>query len=179
MNFRQQGAVLRRKIRPDWTRINMAQASLLPQQKRIEDERDYQNRLYDLNERNFKRNFALSREALDEQKKRAKKAEQLGYANLGLSAVGGLAREYADSDLNSAKDMAKPVLQNATRAVGSAADAATKATPDTGFLSKLASSDPVESVKKPLTEGFDLASQGLGALYQNTLGKVVDWIFKE
>lgn len=188
MSIRQIGAVARRRLRPDWTEINRAQASFLPEQRRIEDDIKYRDKLFNQEQSNFERNYALSREELNNQKKQQRKAEQMGYANLGLTALGGAAQIYSDYDTASAKNAlnaaktVRPALEGATTAtktVATAADAgrATVAADKGGFLSSIANSDTVNAIKKPVSGALDYATQGVSSLYTNAIAPAVSWLF--
>lgn len=112
MPLTQLGAVQNRRIKPRNVDIINAQTPYLPQIYRRRQDREYANKMYNLelqglqqareleqqrlgqNESIAQRNYELAQKAQDEQEKQAKKARRIGYADLGLRGLTGLANLY-------------------------------------------------------------------------------------
>jgi len=104
MALEQLRAVMNRKIRPKYVDAINAQTPYLPSLYQQKADTEYQNKLYDQNERNLaqqteisNRNYGLAQDQLEANKDQAKKARKLGYANIGLGAATGLANLYQAS----------------------------------------------------------------------------------
>ena len=119
MALNQMRAVTNRRLRPNYVAAINAQTPYLPQiyQRKYDDE--YRSKLYDQQERSLaqqsdiaQRNEALGWANLDEQRKQRKKAQNLGYANMALGGLTGLANLYqATKPLSGLGDVA-PELSN-------------------------------------------------------------------
>jgi hypothetical protein len=108
MALNQMRAVTNRRIKPNIVSAINAQTPYLPQLYQQKEDTAYKTKLYDQNERSMalnerglsqagdiaKRNEALAYKQLDEQKDQNKTAKRLGYANIGMGGLTGLAGLY-------------------------------------------------------------------------------------
>ena len=104
MALNQMQAVMNRRFRPKYVDMINAQTPYLPQLYQRKADTAYQDKLYNQNERSLaqagdiaRRNEALAYKQLDEQKDQNKKARRLGYANVAMGGLGGLASLYQAS----------------------------------------------------------------------------------
>ena len=104
MALNQMQAVMNRRFRPKYVDMINAQTPYLPQLYQRKADTAYQDKLYNQNERSLeqagdiaRRNEALAYKQLDEQKDQNKKARRLGYANMAMGGLGGLASLYQAS----------------------------------------------------------------------------------
>jgi len=127
MALNQMGAVTNRRLKPNYVSAINAQTPYLPQLYQQKEDKAYQSKAFDQNERSLDlnkqgleqqntfalRNEALQQDALDQQKKQNKTAKNLGYANMALGGATGLASLYQSSKplINSIPDLSG-VTQN-------------------------------------------------------------------
>jgi hypothetical protein len=113
MPLRQQRAVTGKRYRPGYDEMIWAQTPYLRPLKRLKEEEKYREKTFGLEKKRLKlkedelREYEeqskireeLEKQALEEQKKQARKARYISLSNLGLTAGLGLAREefFADS----------------------------------------------------------------------------------
>jgi len=123
----QMGAVTNRRLKPNYVSAINAQTPYLPQLYQQKEDKAYQEKAFGQQERSLDlskqgleqqnsfniRNEALARDALDQQKKQNKTAKNLGYANMALGGVSGLASLYQGSQplMDSIPDLSS-VTQN-------------------------------------------------------------------
>jgi hypothetical protein len=108
MALDQMRAVSNRRIRPKIVDAINAQTPYLPQLYQQKEDKAYKTKLYDQSERSMalgekglaqqgeiaRRNEAFAYDQLEEQKKQNKTAKKLGYANIGIGGLSGLAGLY-------------------------------------------------------------------------------------
>ena len=115
MGLAQMGAVTNRRLRPNYIDAINAQTPYLPQIYQKKEDTAYRDKVYGQQERSMginERGLALSEKGLaqsadiarrgelltldqlDEQKKQNKRAQNLGWANVGLGTATGLANLY-------------------------------------------------------------------------------------
>ena len=101
MALNQLQAVTNRRIRPNIVAGINAQTPYLPQLYQQKADTAYRDKSYDQSERSLaqasdiaKKNEALAYKQLDEQKDQNSTAKKLGYANMGIGGLTGLAGLY-------------------------------------------------------------------------------------
>ena len=136
MALNQLQAVTNRRIKPNIVAGINAQTPYLPQLYQQKENDAYQTKLFDQNERSMginergleqsgeiaKRNEALAYKQLEEQKDQNKTAKKLGYANMGVGGLTGLAGLYQASKPLDGFDITPALSDVAQSAMPSVAD---------------------------------------------------------
>lgn len=94
-DYSQLSALTRRKRRPNRAAIINQQAQNLPALLEMKSQREHQNKVFGLQEKEFESTKAHQTEMLDIEKENQELAERLGYANLGLNTFFEFAK-YGD-----------------------------------------------------------------------------------
>lgn len=136
MALNQLRAVTNRRIKPNIVAGINAQTPYLPQLYQQKENDAYQTKLFDQNERSMginerglaqsgeiaKRNEALAYKQLEEQKDQNKTAKKLGYANMGVGGLTGLAGLYQSSKPLDGFDITPSLSDVTQNAVSGVAD---------------------------------------------------------
>lgn len=174
MALAQLQAVTGRRIKPKYRDIIEAQVPYLLDRYRIKKENELTQQGLDLQAKGLEQNTALAREALDEEKKQARRSNLIALGNLGLQTGLGAYSVFSD------KTPEAPIISPKTTDI---AQKTTAITPDLGFTSSetggstavpfLSKSGILDTSKwkGAFTEPSTYGGAGIGTLAARTIGK--------